>query len=195
MHRPVHNHLPIVIKYTINISILFKKFSQIFTPIHKKALQNHFYVILSDLSLDAPGRPWTPLDAPGRPWTPLDAPGRPWTPLDAPGRPWTPLDAPGRPWTPLDAPGRPWTPLDAPGRPWTPLDAPGRPWTPLDAPGRPWTPLYLNIIFKNFLKIFTPPSPKKVLQNHFQVILSDLSLDAPVRPCTPLRPCVKTRFA
>ena len=38
-----------------------------FTPIHKKVLQNHFHVILSDLSLDAPGRPWTPLDAPGRP--------------------------------------------------------------------------------------------------------------------------------
>ena len=27
-------------------------------------LQNHFHVILSDLSLVAPGRPWTPLDAP-----------------------------------------------------------------------------------------------------------------------------------
>ena len=100
---------------------MFSKFSP---PIHKKVLQNHFHVILSDLSLDAPGRPWTPLDA----------------------------------------------------------------------PGRPCTPLYLNIIFFNVLKIFTPPS-QKVLQNHFQVILSDLSLDAPVRPCTPLRPCVKTRFA
>ena len=63
----------------------------------------------------------------------------------------------------------------------------------LDAPVRPCTPLYLNIIFLNVLKIFTPP--QKVLQNHFQVILSDLSLDAPVRPCMPLRPCVKTRFA
>ena len=63
---------------------MFSKFSP---PIHKKVLQNHFHVILSDLSLDAPGRPWTPLDAPGRPRTPLDAPGRPWTPLDAPGRP------------------------------------------------------------------------------------------------------------
>ena len=62
---------------------------------------------------------------------------------------------------------------------------PGRPWTPLDAPGRPCTPLYLNIIFKNVLKIFTPPS-QKVLQNHFQVILSDLSLDAPVRPYAPV---------
>ena len=36
---------------------MFSKFS----PIHKKVLQNHFHVILSDLSLDAPGRPWTPL--------------------------------------------------------------------------------------------------------------------------------------
>ena len=133
---------------------MFSKFSP---PIHKKVLQNHFHVILSDLSLAAPGRPWTPLDAPGRPWTPLDAPGRPWTPLDAPGRPWTPLDAPGRPWTPLYAP-------------------------------------VSKYYFLNVLKIFTPPS-QKVLQNHFQVILSDLSLDAPVRPCTPLRPCVKTRFA
>ena len=53
-------------------------------------------------------------------------------------------------------------------------------------PGRPWTPLYLNIFLKNVLQIFTPPPPPKVLQNHFQVILSDLSLDAPVRPCTPL---------
>ena len=88
---------------------MFSKFSP---PIHKKVLQNHFHVILSDLSLDAPGRPWTPLDAPGRPWTPLDAPGRPWTPLDAPGRPWTPG-------------------------------------------------LYLNIIFLNVLKMFTPPPPKK----------------------------------
>ena len=77
---------------------MFSKFSP---PIHKKVLQNHFHVILSDLSLDAPGRPWTP------------------------------------------------------------LDAPGRPWTPLDAPGRPCTPLYLNIIFLNVLKIFTPPPPKK----------------------------------
>ena len=42
---------------------------------------------------------------------------------------------------------------------------------------------------------FSPPPSQKVLQNHFQVILSDLSLDAPGRPCTPLRPCVKTRFA
>ena len=145
-------------------------------------LQNHFHVILSDLPLDAPGRPWTPLDAPGRPWTPLDAPGRPWTPLDAPGRPWTPLDAPGRPWTPLDAPGRPWTPLDAPGRPWTPLDAPGRPWTPLDAPGRPWTPLYLNIILKNVFKIFTPPLPKstaKSFSSHFKRFV-------PGSPCMPL---------
>ena len=33
---------------------------------------------------------------------------------------------------------------------------------------------------------FSPPPSQKVLQNHFQVILSDLSLDAPVRPCTPL---------
>ena len=76
--------------------------------------------------------------------------------------------------------------LDAPGRPWTPLDAPGRPWTPLDAPGRPWTPLYLNIIFLNVHKIFTPPPSQKVLQNNFQVILSDLSLDAPVRPYAPV---------
>ena len=53
--------------------------------------------------------------------------------------------------------------------------------------------LYLNINLKNILKIFTPPPPQKLLQNHFQIILSDLSLDAPVRPCTPLyapvRPC------
>ena len=40
---------------------MFSKFSP---PIHKKVLQNHFHVILSDLSLDAPGRPWTPLYAP-----------------------------------------------------------------------------------------------------------------------------------
>ena len=33
--------------------------------------------------------------------------------------------------------------------------------------------------------MFTPPS-QKVLQNHFQVILSDLSLDAPVRPYAPV---------
>ena len=33
--------------------------------------------------------------------------------------------------------------------------------------------------------MFTPP-PQKVLQTHFQVILSDLSLDAPVRPWMPL---------
>ena len=49
--------------------------------------------------------------------------------------------------------------------------------------------LYLNINLKNILKIFTPrppPPPQKLLQNHFQIILSDLSLDAPVRPCTPL---------
>ena len=57
--------------------------------------------------------------------------------------------------------------------------------------------LYLNINLKNILKMFTPgPPPQKVLQNHFQIILSDLSLYAPVRPCTPLyapvRPCVKT---
>ena len=153
--------------------MLFLKIFSKFSPIHKKVLQNHFHVILSDLSLDAPGRPWTPLDAPGRPWTPLDAPGRPWTPLDAPGRPWTPLDAPGRPWTPLDAPGRPWTPLDAPGRPWTPLDA-------------PVSKYYFLKCSQNF---HPPPPSQKVLQNHFQVILSDLSLDAPVRPC------VKTRFA
>ena len=55
--------------------------------------------------------------------------------------------------------------------------------------------LYLNINLKNILKIFTPrpPPQQKLLQNHFQIILSDLSLDAPVRPCTPLyapvRPC------
>ena len=54
--------------------------------------------------------------------------------------------------------------------------------------------LYLNINLKNILKMFTPrprppPPPQKLLQNHFQIILSDLSLDAPVRPCTP---CVKT---
>ena len=36
-----------------------------------------------------------------------------------------------------------------------------------------------------FLK-FSPPPPPKVLQNHFQVILSDLSLDAPVRPYAPV---------
>ena len=37
---------------------MFSKFSP---PIHKKVLQNHFHVILSDLSLDAPGRTCTPL--------------------------------------------------------------------------------------------------------------------------------------
>ena len=42
-----------------------------FTP-SQKVLQNHFQVILSDLSLDAPGRPYAPvskrvlLDEPGR---------------------------------------------------------------------------------------------------------------------------------
>ena len=40
---------------------MFSKFSP---PIHKIVLQNHFHVILSDLSLDAPGRPCTPLYAP-----------------------------------------------------------------------------------------------------------------------------------
>ena len=35
---------------------MFSKFSP---TIHKKLLQNHFHVILSDLSLDAPGRPCT----------------------------------------------------------------------------------------------------------------------------------------
>ena len=48
--------------------------------------------------------------------------------------------------------------------------------------------LYLNINLKNILKIFTPrpPPPQKLLKNHFQIILSDLSLDAPGRPCSPL---------
>ena len=32
----------------------------------------------------------------------------------------------------------------------------------------------------------SPPPSQKVLQNHFQVILSDLSLDAPVRPYAPV---------
>ena len=36
-------------------------FSKCSPPIHKKVLQNHFHVIPSDLSLDAPGRPCTPL--------------------------------------------------------------------------------------------------------------------------------------
>ena len=118
MSRPVHNHLPIVIKYTINIYILFKKmFSKFSPPIHIKVLQNHFHVILSDLSLDAPGRPWTPLDAPGRPWTPLDAP-------------------------------------------------------------------VSKYYFKKCSQNLHPPP--KVLQNHFQVILSDLSLYAPVRPYAPV---------
>ena len=176
MSRPVHNHLPIVIKYTINIQILFKKmFSKCSPPHPKKSATKSFS---RHSKRFVPGRPWTPLDAPGRPWTPLDAPGRPWTPLDAPGRPWTPLNAPGRLWTPLDAPGRPWTPLDAPGRPWTPLDA----------------PVSKYYFYKFSLNFHHPPS-QKVLQNLFQVILSYLSLDAPVRPCTPLRPCVKTRFA
>ena len=94
-------------------------------------LQNHFHVILSDLYMDAPGRPWTPLDAPGRPWTPLYAPVSKYyffkcsqnfhPPLPkstaksfsshfkrfVPGRPCTPLYAPVRPCTPLYAPVRP----------------------------------------------------------------------------------------
>ena len=52
-------------------------------------------------------------------------------------------------------------------------------------PGRPWTPLYFILFFKMFSKLSPPPS-QKVLQNHFQVILSDLSLDAPVRPYAPV---------
>ena len=44
--------------------------------------------------------------------------------------------------------------------------------------------LYLNINFKNILKIFTPrpPPPQKVLQNYFQVICPWTPLYAPVRP-------------
>ena len=45
--------------------------------------------------------------------------------------------------------------------------------------------LYLNINLKNILKIFTPrpPPQQKLLQNHFQIILSDLSLRAPTPLC------------
>ena len=55
-------------------------------------------------------------------------------------------------------------------------------------PGRPWTPLYAPVskyYFKKCSQNFHPPS-QKVLQNHFQVILSDLSLDVPVRPYAPV---------
>ena len=55
--------------YKICTQLIFKyyffKCSQNFhPPSTKKVLQNHFHVILSDLSMDAPGRPWTPLYAP-----------------------------------------------------------------------------------------------------------------------------------
>ena len=45
-------------------------------PPPQKVLQNYFQIILSDMSLDAPGRLWTPLDGPVRP-----GPVRPCTPL------------------------------------------------------------------------------------------------------------------
>ena len=100
-------------------------FSKCSPPIHKKVLQNHFHVILSDLSLDAPGRPCTVskyyLKKCSQHFHPppsqkvlqnhfqvilsdlsLDAPVRPCTPLYAPVRPYAPvskrvlLDEPGR---------------------------------------------------------------------------------------------------
>ena len=57
---------------------MFSKFSP---PIHKKVLQNHFHVILSDLSLDAPVRPVSKrdlLDEPGRRGVSPQKSGTPW---------------------------------------------------------------------------------------------------------------------
>ena len=102
---------------------MFSKFS----PIHKKVLQNHFHVILSDLSLDAPGGPWRPLYAPvskyyffkcSQNFHPPPLPKSTAKSFSShfkrfvPGRPWTPLYAPVCPYAPvskhvlLDEPGR-----------------------------------------------------------------------------------------
>ena len=69
MSRPVQNHLDSykmynqILQFSDQYLYQLKKFSQNFHPPGppQKVLQTHFQVILSDLSLDAPVRPWMPL--------------------------------------------------------------------------------------------------------------------------------------
>ena len=67
MSRPVQNHLDSykmynqILQFSDKYLYHLKKYSQNFHPPPQKVLQTHFQVVLSDLSLDAPGRPWTPL--------------------------------------------------------------------------------------------------------------------------------------
>ena len=46
--------------------------------------------------------------------------------------------------------------------------------------------LYLNINLKNILKIFNPRPPPPPTKSAAKSFSTDLSLDVPVRPCTPL---------